>query len=139
MERIISTGLLVALLLVTITTYGQSKKTIREKGIMTITVQEYFIEEGMDQPVVESKETYNSEGELIEIQEFNRRGDIRLWEKYVYNEDGELVEEVFLDERGKVTRTEKSVYNDGLRIEKQFFNDRGKLFKKKEYLYEYSQ
>ncbi len=116
---------------------GQSKKTIREKEIVSTTVHEYFIEEGMDEPVVESIEKYNENGDLIEIQEFNKRGDVRKWEKYGYNDDGKLVEEVFLDAKGKIERTEKSIYEEKLRVEKQYYNSRGKLYKKKEYLYEY--
>lgn len=116
---------------------GQGRKTIEEKGIIQQTVHEYFLAEGMNKPVVEKIEKYNEEGEVVEIQEFNKLGEVKLWEKYVYDEEGNLVEEIFLDEKGKVTRTEKSIYKDGLRIEKQFFDDRGRLFKKKEYLYEY--
>ncbi|MFO7935102.1 MAG: hypothetical protein R6U78_13605 [Bacteroidales bacterium] len=116
---------------------AQSKKTIREKGIIQQTVHEYFLGEGMDEPVVELIEKYNEEGEVIEIREFNKRGEIKKWEKYGYDEEGNLVEEVFLDEKGKATRTEKSFYKDGLRVEKHFFDQRGRLFKKKEYLYEY--
>ena len=119
--------------------YCQSKKTIRERGITSLTVQEYFIEEGMDEPLVESIEKFNEEGELIEVQEYNRRGEVTKWERYAYDEDGNLVEEVFLDHRGKVERTEKSIYEDGLRVEKQFYNNRDRLYKKKEYLYEYRQ
>ncbi len=118
---------------------GQSKKTIREKEIVSTTVHEYFIEEGMDDPVVESVEKYNEDGDLIEIQEFNKKGEVRKWEKYVYNDDGKLVEEVFLDAKGRIERTEKSFYEDNLRVEKQFYNSRGKLYKKKKYLYEYRQ
>lgn len=118
---------------------GQSKKIIREKKIVSTTVHEYFIEEGMDEPVVESIEKYNESGDLIEIQEFNKREEIRKWEKYAYNDDGKLVEEVFLDAKGKIERTEKSIYEDKLRVEKQYYNSRGKLYKKKEYLYEYRQ
>ncbi|MCK4750117.1 MAG: hypothetical protein KAT15_23840 [Bacteroidales bacterium] len=138
MGRIKSIGLLVVLIIMTDTTFGQSRKTIKEKGIVKQTVEEYFIEEGMNKPVIESVETYNSDGELTEIQEFNRRGEIRKWEKYAYDDDGELVEEVFINERGKVARTEKNIYEDGLRVEKQYYNERGKLYKKKAYLYEYS-
>lgn len=119
--------------------FAQGKKTIRERGIASLTVQEYFIEEGMDEPVVESIEKYDEDGELIEIQEFNRRGELNKWERYAYDEDGNLVEEVFLDPRGRVERTEKSIYEDGLRVEKQFYNHRGRLYKKKEYVYEYRQ
>lgn len=117
--------------------YGQGKKTIRELGIKSKTVHEYFIEEGIDKPVIEVVENYDVNGELVEAKEFNKRGEIRKWEKYLYDEDGNLVEEVFLDEKGKVVRTEKNIYEDGLRVEKHFFNNRNRLFKKKVYLYEY--
>ncbi|MEN8229595.1 MAG: hypothetical protein ABFS38_15650 [Bacteroidota bacterium] len=117
--------------------FGQSKKSIREKGIVSITVDEYFIEEGMDEPVVESIENFNEQGELVEIREFDKRGDLEKWEKYVYNEDGELVEAIFLDEKGRITETEKNIYDGKLRIEKQYYNNKGNLYKKKVYKYEY--
>ena len=116
---------------------GQSTKIIKEKKIATLTVQEYFIDEGMDEPVVESIERYNESGDLIEIQEFNSRGEVKLWEKYAYDNEGRVVEEIFLDAKGRVERTEKSIYSDGLRIEKQYYNNRDKLYKRKVYEYEY--
>ena len=116
---------------------GQSTKIIKEKKIATQTVQEYFIDEGMDEPVIESLEKYNEDGKLIEIQEFNSRGEVKLWEKYAYDNEGRVVEEIFLDTKGRVERTEKSIYSDGLRVEKQYFNKRDKLYKRKVYDYEY--
>jgi hypothetical protein len=139
MIRSRSIAILILLLFPATGAFGQSKKTIREKGIVKITVQEYFLEEGMREPVVESEETYNEEGDLLEIKEYNRRGEVRRWEKFSYNDEGDLIEEVFLDDRGRVTSTEKTIYKDGLRVEKHFFNNRGQLVKKKEYQYEYSQ
>ena len=137
--KISSVLLFVTLLALVTAVSAQSKKTIRDKKISTRTVDEYFIEEGYDEPVVESIEKFNEDGELLEIQVFNKSGEIKQWEKYVYDEDGKLVEEVFLDAKGRVERTEKTVYKDGLRVEKQFFNQKGKLYKKKVYRYEYRQ
>lgn len=130
---------MVMFLLVSGTAMGQGKKTIREKKITSITVNEYFIEEGMDEPVVESIEKFNEEGDLVEIQVFNKKGEYKRWEKYVYNDDGELVEEIFLDEKGRITETEKNIYDGDLRVEKQYYNKRGDLYKKKVYTYEYRQ
>lgn len=124
-------------LLTTVQVPGQGKKTISSMGIVSVTVQEYFIEEGMDQPVVESIEKYNEEGELVELKEFNKRGEVRKWEKYGFDGDGNLVEEIFLDEKGKVERTEKNLYRDGLRVEKEYYDDKGRLTKRKVYQYEY--
>ena len=118
---------------------AQGSKTIREKKITTKTVHEYFIEEGFDEPVVESIETYNEAGDVVEIQQFNKGGEVKKWEKYVYNEERDLVEKIFLDTKGKVTLTEKNIYVDGLRIEKQYLNPKGKMIKKKVYKYEYRQ
>ena len=116
---------------------GQDRKDIRDRGIVSMTVQEYFIEEGLDEPLIEAIEKYNEDGEMIEVQEFNKRGEVTRWEKFSYDEDRNLIEEVFLDPKGKVIRTEKSVFKEGLRVEKQFFNERDKLYKKKVYVYEY--
>jgi hypothetical protein len=128
------------LLLVSVTVISaQGSKTIREKKITTITVHEYFIEEGYDEPVVESIETYNEAGDVVEIREFNKVGEVKKWEKYTYNEDRDLVEEIFLDAKGKVTLTEKNIYEDGLRIEKHYLNPKGKMIKKKVYKYEHRQ
>ena len=118
---------------------GQGKKTIREKQIVSLTVQEYFLDEGIEEPLVESIEKYNEAGERIELQEFNKKGGVKKWEKYLYDEDGNVLEQQFLDEKGQVTRIEKNIYQDGLRVEKQFFDKKGRLYKKKTYLYEYRQ
>lgn len=117
---------------------GQDRKDIRDAGIVSVTVNEYFLEEGLDEPQVESIERFNEDGEVIELQEFNKRGEVTRWEKYSYDEDRNLIEEVFLNARGKVTSTEKSIYKEGFRVEKHYFNERDKLYKKKVYVYEYS-
>ncbi|TFH26280.1 MAG: hypothetical protein E4H10_07425 [Bacteroidia bacterium] len=129
--------LLAILMMVAGPAAAQGTKTIKAKKITTKTVNEYFLEEGMDDPVVESIERYNPEGELVEVKEMNRKGEIKKWEKYLYNEEGQLVEEQFLDVKGRATQTEKNIYKDGLRIEKQYYNSRGDLYKKKVYEYEY--
>ena len=118
---------------------AQGSKTIREKKIEIKTVHEYFIEEGYDEPVVESIEKYNEAGDVVELQEFNKGGEVKRWEKYAYNENRDLVEKIFLDAKGKVTLTEINIYEDGLRVEKQYLNPKGKMIKKKVYQYEHRQ
>jgi len=129
--------LLGILMMVAGTAAAQGTKTIKEKKIAARTVNEYFLEEGDDDPVVESIERYDELGELVELKVLNRKGEVKQWEKYVNNEDGKVVEEQFLDAKGRVIRTEKSIYKDGLRVEKQFFNMRNQMYKKKVYEYEY--
>lgn len=115
---------------------AQDRKDIRDRGIVSRTVNEYFIEEGIKEPLIESFQRYNEDGEIIEIKKFNKRGEITLWEKYDYDEDRNLIEEQFLDEKGKVIRTEKTIYEDGFKVEKHYYNNKDKLYKKKVYVYE---
>ncbi len=124
-------------LLMATTLLGQNSTTVKERKIVSVTVQEYFIEEGLDEPEVESFKAFNEKGELTELKEFNNKGDIKRWEKYAYTEEGRIEEEIFLNAKGKVDRREKSSYKDGLRIEKLYFNNKDKLYKKKVYEYEY--
>lgn len=131
------TSIAALFLLLAAVTSAQSKKTIRDKGIAAITVNEYFIEEGMDTPVVESIEKFNQEGDRTEIKEFNKKGEIKRWEKYLYDDEGNVVEQIFLDHKGRIVETEKYLYEGKLRTEKQYYNKKGILYKKKVYEYEY--
>jgi hypothetical protein len=116
---------------------GQDAETIRDKKIASRTVQEYFLEQGLNKPVVESIEKYDEDGNLLEIQEFNSKGELKLWEKYSYNEEGDVLEAQFFNARGKLESREVNVYSDGLRTEKLFYNNKEKLVKRKVYEYEF--
>ncbi|MBN2699328.1 MAG: hypothetical protein JXR52_10930 [Bacteroidales bacterium] len=138
MKTIKITALLFLILLLVVPTLkGQSTKDIRERNIRSQTVLEYFVEEGIPDPVVEKKEVYNEEGEITEIIEYDRNGVVQLWEKYKYDEDGNIIEQQFLNNKGKVDKREETVYKDGLRVERRFYDDRGRLYKRKVYEYEY--
>ena len=116
---------------------GQSTKIIKEKKIASQSIYEYFVEEGIDEPLLESYEKFDEQGNLLEIKELNNKGEVKSWQKYVYDEEGKVVEEIFLDSKGRVESKEKSIYSDGLRIEKQFYNKKDKLVKRKVYEYEF--
>lgn len=116
---------------------AQSAEVVKEKKIVSTTVYEYFVEEGLDEPAIESIENFNDQGQLLEIKEYDNKGAVKRWEKYAYSEEGNLEEEIFLDSKGRIKRREKSIYSDGLRVEKQFFNNKDKLVKRKVYEYEY--
>jgi len=116
---------------------GQSTEIIQEKKIASRSVYEYFVEEGIDEPLLESYEKFDEQGNLLEIKELNNKGEVKLWQKYVYDKEGKVVEEISLDSKGRVESKEKSIYSDGLRVEKQFYNKKDKLVKRKVYEYEF--
>lgn len=129
--------LIVTFMLLGGTILGQSTELIKEKKIASRSIYEYFVEEGIAEPMLESFEKYDAEGRLLEIKELNRKGEVKLWQKYTYDEEGRVLEEVFLDSKGRIERMEKNIYSDGLRVEKQFYNKKEKLVKRKVYEYEF--
>ena len=135
--KFIKSVLLISFLTLSVFTTGQSKSEIIEKGIESRIVYELFIEEGMKEPVIEEKEVYNERGELLELIQYNNEGEITKWEKFSYDEDGNLIEQVFLNRKGKVEKKEVTLYKDGLRTERQFFDSRDRMYKKKIYEYAY--
>jgi hypothetical protein len=116
---------------------GQSSKQIREMGIQSQTVLEIFIEEGRDEPVPEKKEMYNEQGDIIELIEYSKNGGIKKWEKYEYDEEGNVTQEIQMDKRGRVSSRIKTLYENDLKTEKQYFDSRDRMYKKKMFKYDY--
>ena len=116
---------------------GQGKKTLAKNKVSSQTVYEYFIAEGMDEPVVEKREMYDTLGNRVELQEYNRDGVLKKWERYEYNEDGDMIEEVSLDDKEHQVKRIVYVIEDGFLKEKQYFDRKDRMYKRKEYVYEY--
>jgi hypothetical protein len=117
--------------------FAQDEEIIRAKKITSQTVYEYFIEEGMKDPVVERIERYDEAGNMIEEKEMNKEGDIRDWMKYKYDDKGNKVEETKINIRGGQEERIEWIYNDGLVVEKKYYDHKDRLVKRKEYKYEY--
>jgi len=116
---------------------GQSSKKIAEKKISKVTVYEYFIADGMSDPVVEKEESYDENGNLIEFKEYNKVGKVKTWEKFKYNENNDEVEVQVLDEKGRQEERVEYSYDGNFVIEKRYFDNKDRLVKRKEYKYEY--
>jgi hypothetical protein len=106
-------------------------------GIQSQTVLEIFIEEGRDEPVPEKKEMYNEQGDIIELIEYSKNGGIKKWEKYEYDEEGNVTQEIQMDKRGRVSSRIKTLYENDMKTEKQYFDSRDRMYKKKIYKYDY--
>jgi len=135
---LISGALLTGSILMAYSVSGQSSKQIRERGINCQTVLEVFIEKGMDKPVIEKKEMYNENGNITEVVEYNKKGNITNWQKFEYDEDENVTSETQLDNKGRVVSRIKTIYENKLKTEKQYFDGSDRMYKKKFFKYEYS-
>ncbi len=129
--------LIFGLLLVSSQAFSQGKNTLKEKKVESSTVYEYFLEEGIKDPVIETIEKYDAEGNLIELKEFNSEGEIKNWQRYKYDTSGNKVEEITLTIRGTQEERVTWIYKNDLLVEKQYFDHRDRMVKRKEYKYEY--
>lgn len=131
-NKCVSVGIL---LLVPAFLFAQSEEIIRSKNIVSQTVYEYFIEEGLKDPVVERIERYDTDGNMIEEKEMNKEGEVREWMKYTYDTEGNKVEETILNIRGGQEERIEWIYKDGLVVEKKYYDHKDRLVKRKEYKY----
>lgn len=117
--------------------HAQSEEIISKNKVASQTVYEYFIEEGLKDPVVERIEKYDKKGNLIEEKEMNKEGEVKTWMKYKFDADGNKVEEIILNIRGGQEERVEWTYKEGLVIEKKYYDHKDRLVKRKEYKYEY--
>lgn len=122
----------------TILLYSQSKKEISNIGIKSRIVKEIVYEKGLTTPQVEEENYYDKKGNLIEIKEINSSGKIMNWMKYEYDANDMVLTEITLNEKGKTILKVVYVYKDGLKTEKLYYNESGKLAKKKNYEYTFN-
>lgn len=129
--------LFVLMLLLPVMGHAQDKEVAKKNKVQSQTVQEYFIEEGLSDPVVEQIEKFDRDGNRIELKEFNKEGDIKDWRLYKYDAAGNNTEEIQMDMRGNQEERIVWVYKNGLVVEKKYFDHKDRLVKRKEYKYTY--
>lgn len=130
--------LLIALLVCTsFLGVAQNKTTIVEKGVKMIRTLEQDIAQGEKKMLLEKEEYFDANGELIELKIFDEKGRIKKWEQYKYSAAGKLVEEKYLNYRGDVKERIEHVFKDGLKVEKLYYDEKNRLYKKKKYEVEF--
>ncbi len=124
-------------LLFAITTSGQDRKEVIEKGIQVKRNYELDVANGDKEPSIEKEETYNFRGDLIELKVYSDKGKtVDNWVKYKYDTLGNLIEEQNLNSKGEVKERFEYKYENGLKVEKLYYDNKNRLTKKKIYKYE---
>lgn len=116
---------------------AQSKTTIVEKRVKMIRMLEQDIDQGEKKLLLEKEEYFDVNGELIELKEFDEKGRVKKWEQYKYSAEGKLIEEKFLNYRGNVEERIEHIFKNGLKVEKLYYDEKNRLYKKKKYEVEF--
>lgn len=116
---------------------AQSKSTIVEKKVKMIRTLEQDIDQGEKKLLIEKEEFFDENGELVELIEYNEKGRIKKWKQFKYSDEGKLIEEIILNYRGKTEERIKHIFKNGLKVEKLYYDDKNRLYKKKKYEVEF--
>lgn len=125
------------LILIPTTSVGQGSKTLVRNAVSSQITYEYFLAEGIKEPVVEKIEAYDPEGNVIERKEFNSDGEVKKWKVFTYDENGDVTEEKDMDEKGRIVERITYTYKDRLIQEKKYYDRKDRMVKRKTYSYEY--
>lgn len=117
--------------------FAQNKTTIVEKGVKMVRTLEQDIVQGEKKMLLEKEEYYDVNGELIELKVFDEKGRIKKWEQFKYSAEGKLIEEKELNYKGDVKERIEHIFKDGLKVEKLYFDEKNRLYKKKKYEVEF--
>jgi len=128
---------ILAILLISLSSYAQDRKEVIEKGIQVKRNYETNVAEGDNTPYLEKEEHYNFRGDLTEIKELKDNGKtFVLWFKYKYDTQGNVTEELELTAKGEQKERIEYKYENGLKVEKNYYDSKNRLAKKKTFKYE---
>jgi hypothetical protein len=154
--------LIIALVILPILGFSQSKKDIKANKIKATTVEKTELKDGVTVTYKETYEEYDKDGNTIVKIEYNKAGEIKTKENlkydgfgnvsektefdkksgktekitYKYDANGEKTEEILYSSDGTVNRKQVFVKDSkGLKKETKEYNSKGELRWSKKYTY----
>jgi hypothetical protein len=142
---------------------AQSKKEIKDAGIVSRTEKTSKLEKKSMINYVESVEKYDDAGNKIEVIEYKSDGDIKGYDQFEYNDKGKLtkeyhvdplskkpkevieffyndedklIKEVYYNKKNEVSKTVDYKFENKLKVEKKVTNAAGKVIETKTYTYQ---
>lgn len=143
--------------------WAQSKKDLKDAGIVSRTEKTSKLEKKVMVNYIESTEKYDANGNKIESIEYKSDGDIKSYDQFEYNdkgkvikemhidplskkpkeiieysygEDEKLMKEIYYNKKNEIAKTVEYKYDNKLKTEKKITNGNGKVIETKTYIYE---
>jgi hypothetical protein len=128
--------IIVFLMICTVSTYGQKKKSVVRNRLKTMIVYDQKNEKAVRKALKDSETKFDTQGNVSEEIEYED-SKVKKHMKYEYTDDGNKARETELDNDGKPTKIIEFKYdNDGKKIKEIELNSLGKASKTTEYKYD---
>jgi antitoxin component YwqK of YwqJK toxin-antitoxin module len=126
--------ILVSLMISSFAVYSQNSSTSGK--IKSRTIHEEKVVKGVKNTMIDSDEKYDQNGNVIEEIQY-KDGKIDKHIIYEYDANNNKIKETEIDSSGKPKKISENKYVNGLRTEKNTFDENKKLISKKTYSYVY--
>jgi len=116
---------------------AQSKKELKEAGVIYRIETTRKLEKKVMITYNESSEKYDENGNKTEVIEYNSKGDIKTFFQYEYNDKGKVNKEYKIDPISKKTsKTVEYIYEDDNLIKELVYNKKMELVETVVYSYD---
>lgn len=110
---------------------AQSRKTLKDNRVKTITTWQY---DKLGEKVKKTVKTYNQQGNLIDKKSYDKdTKKLKSHSSYKYNAQNKKTEETKYNTNGKKKKIIRYTYKNGIKIQKKVLDGNGKLKSKKVY------
>jgi lipopolysaccharide export LptBFGC system permease protein LptF len=130
----ISIAIIIALVFCSTLVFGQNNSAPGKAKSRT--VHEEKTVKGKKSTTIDSEEKYDQNGNVIEEKEY-KDGKVDKHMLYEYDSNNNKIKETELDASGKPKKTAEYKYVNGVRTEKNTYDETKKLISKKTYTYSY--
>jgi len=114
-----------------------TRKEAAQSNVKSVSEWETNVLDKKAKPMLETRCTYDKNGNLLEIIEYDNSGFVTLHESYEYNADGQKTVEIQYEPNGSVKKRHEYKYNGLIRTERLTYDKKGTLIGKKKYEYEF--
>lgn len=114
-----------------------SQKEATEKKVKSVSEWETDLRDRKPKAILETYVKYDERGNILEIQERDGDGLIKLHEKYTYDLAGNKITEEQFDSDGELKKKHVYTFDNGLRVARKSYNKNGDLIGDKKYVYEF--
>lgn len=115
--------------------HAQSRKNVKEYGIITRTEYEEDYENSNGKAYKEEFTKFDKEGNVIEEVKYESNGNIKEKTTYVYNKNNDVTREVRYDKNNQIEKTIEYTYDGELKTSKTVYDNKGRIITKKTYEY----
>lgn len=117
------------------TAEAQKRKDVKKAGLSHKKEWRYTYENNQEKKHLEAEYIYNKNGDTILEKEYDDHNNTILHKEYKYDDSGNEILQIEYNPKGQVIEKVETIYKNNLKVERKYFDPKGKLKSRKVYEY----